>query len=92
MNTNIQGQYEGFDIAINGLKENRDTIKNIFDNVKREFEEMPYQSQEASKLRNVFNQQTVTEFNKCCDMIANYITCLENAKKEYLVANQETLN
>ena len=53
---------------------------------------MPYQSQEASKLRNIFNQQTVTEFNKCCDMIANYITCLENAKKEYLVANQETLN
>ena len=92
MNTNIQGQYEGFDAAINSLKENRETIKNIFETIKTEYENMPYQSREASKLQSIFDQNTVVDFNKCCEMISNYISCLEKAKEQYIIANQESLH
>ena len=91
MNANIQQQYENLEATITSLKNCNETIMKIFSQAKSDYEIMPYQSQEASKLGEVFNSETVSSFNKCCEDISNYITCLENAKAQYIAANEASL-
>ena len=91
MNANIKQQYENLEATITSLKNCNETIMKIFSQAKSDYESMPYQSQEASKLGEVFNSETVSSFNKCCEDISNYITCLENAKAQYIAANEASL-
>ena len=92
MNSITQAQYDNLETAISSLKNCHENMVNIFNKAKADYDEMPYESKEASQLKNIFDTETVSSFNRCCADIVAYIGCLEVTKQQYIAANQASLN